>query len=170
MENFKRTEDGKGVILPDVDTERYPEASAAYLAKVTFEKDGKIKNVTVPKGRVLPFDKPARRVEAKRLITVKAHRPDGGIVQLPLEGQINNQVASPADFIGLRGFIRKNFTIFFDFETGQPAFCKTWGCYAEALPELDGYCHTSHKGITAPEESSGAFGAGATGTDSMRQL
>lgn len=170
MENFERTEDGKGVVLPDVDLERYPEPTTAYGAKVDLDEEGKVLSVKLPKERTLMFDKPGRRLETKRLVTIKAHHPNGSIQQLPLEGQINNQIASPSDFVGLRGHLRKGYVVFFDFDRGVPAFCKTWGCYAEAQIETGGFCTPEHKNVTAPEEEAGQFGAASTGSDSYRRL
>ena len=87
---------------------------------------------------------------------------DGTLIQLPLEGQINNNVASPENAIGLRGYDRKGTFVFFNYDTHEGAFCPTWGCWAKWDKKNDGYCSERHAAITKPKSTAGAFGSGAT--------
>lgn len=162
MQNFEVTEEGDGVKLPDVDREEFELPSYAFGAKVTRDKDGNPTKVTLPKERVLKFAKPGKNVGFKRLFTVKAMKPDGTVIQIPLERQINNNVASPEDAIGLRKYTKRGYKAFYDFEHNQALFCGTWDCWAAADPKHGNFCCAAHKDITQPEENAGAFGLGAT--------
>lgn len=154
------------LLLRDVDREEFEFPSTAYGAKTKFDKDGNVTAVTLPsKGkRILKFAKPGGRVGAKRLYTVKAEKANGSVVQVPMEGQINNNVASPENFIGLRHYEKRGMNIFFDYDTGRGAFCPTLDCWAKWNDQFAGFCCPAHREITAPEadSSGGAFGQGAT--------
>lgn len=154
----------RGIILPDVNQDDFDHpASAALGAVVTKASDGQIESVEIPEKRFIPFWKPGRRLETKAIVTVKAVTPDGRLIQIPLEDQINNHVASPETGLGLQGYIRKGFTVFWDPQTGQSAFCQTWGCYAEAnYKDHGGYCSEVHAGISKPKVNSQGFSMGAT--------
>lgn len=110
----------------------------------------------------VPFAPPGRKVEHKVIYTVKALSPDGVLVQLPLEEQINNHVASPEDFVGLRFYTRKGFNLFWDFEQRLGVFCPTRDCWAKWNIQFDGACSPQHKAITIPTKAPGKFSDGAT--------
>ena len=151
-----------GIELREIDREQYEFPSTAYGAKTKFDKDGNAIDVTFPKKRFFAFDKPGKVVGAKRLYTVKAEKANGALVQLPMEGQINNQVASPENFIGLRFYQRRGFNIFFDFQTGIGAFCPTRDCWAAWNSEYDGFCTPQHRELTQPDTGGSIIGEGAT--------
>lgn len=158
----KKVDGVKGVVLREIDRELYPLPGAAFGADVTLDDDDQIVEVELEEERFLGFQKPGMRVGAKRLYTVKAEKPDGTIVQLPLEGQINNNLAAPDMFIGLQVYTRKGFNAFFDMETGVGAFCPTWDCWAEWNKNIDGFCTEEHQAITRPKKAQGAFDANVT--------
>ncbi len=167
-----RETDGKklrGVVLPEPNMDALPwgadTPAAAYLAESELEEDGTVISTTIPTERFVPFSKPGLRVESDQLVTVKAMGPGGNLVQLPMENQINNHVASPSDHVGVKYYERKGFTIFFDFLTGVGVFCPTKNCWAEWNKKNTGYCTDVHKAITNPDTGPGKFGAGATTTD-----
>jgi len=155
--------DGKeGVFLRDVDREIFELPESAFGADVELNDDGHAVEVTLPEKRFMPFADAGARVEAKRLYTVKAEKTDGTIVQIPLEPQINNNVAAPDMFIGLQHYTRKGYNVLFDLETGIGAFCPTWGCWAKWNKDTEGYCSERHAEITKPSAVEGSFGSGAT--------
>ena len=158
----KKVDGVQGIVLRDVDREIYELPESAFAAEVELDHDGKAKKVTLAEDRFLPFKDPGARVEAKRLYTVKAEKTDGTVVQIPLEPQINNNIAAPDMFIGLQFYTRKGYNVFFDLETGVSAHCPTWGCWAKWNKDLDGFCCEAHREITKPATSSGQFGEGAT--------
>ncbi len=110
----------------------------------------------------LKFASPGLPVEHKVIYTVKAISPDGTLVQLPLEEQINNHVASPEDFVGLRFYTRKGFTVLWDFEHRLGVYCPTRDCWAKWNNTFDGACSPQHKSITIPTKEPGKFSDGAT--------
>lgn len=115
----------------------------------------------------LPFQAPGGLIPARNIRTVKAISPDGVLVQLPLENQINNNVASPEDRIGLRVYQRKGFTILFDFETGRGVYCPGSDCWAQANDAHRGACSASHEAILFHQaDNAGKFGTGATTSQS----
>lgn len=156
-----------GVNLKAVNREDHELPSSAFGAKVTHDKDGNPTKVELAHERRLVFDKPGKRVGAKRLYTVKAQKPDGSLIQIPLEGQINNNVASPENFLGLRYYEKKGFQIFFDYDTGKGEVCPSWDCWAQWNDLYDGFCCQEHKDITKPNKGDGAFGAQATTSASV---
>lgn len=164
MKTWKtKTVDGqKGIVLHPVDEELYELPSSAFGAVVEHDKDDRVLKVELPEERFVPFNKPGARVGAKRLYTVKGMKADGTLIQIPLEDQINNNVASPADAVGLRGYVRRGIDVFYDFDTGEGAYCPTWDCWAEWNGKLDGFCTDAHREITKGAEGSGPFGQGAT--------
>jgi len=158
----KKVDGVKGIVLRDVDREIYELPESAFGAEVELDKDGKAIKVDLLEERFLPFTAPGARLEAKRLYTVKGEKTDGTVVQIPLEPQINNNIAAPDMFIGLQFYTRKGYNVFFDLETGVSAHCPTWGCWAEWNPEFGGFCCAQHREITQPESNAGQFGEGAT--------
>jgi len=161
----KKVDGVKGIVLREIDREFHELPETALGADVTLDKDGKATKVVLAEERFLPFTDAGKRVAAKRLYTVKAEKPDGTVVQLPLEGQINNNIAAPDMFIGLQFYTRKGFNVFFDLETGISAHCPTWDCWAEWNDEFEGFCTAAHQAITMPSdgaEGGRGFGSGAT--------
>jgi hypothetical protein len=118
----------------------------------------------------LPFDKPGKSLPGKQLYTIKAIDPSGVLVQLPWENQINNNIASPGDALGLRFYERKGFTLLFDFKTETGTYCPTLDCWA-AWGEFGGFCSALHRNITSPSASreGSIFEANATTTSSARR-
>lgn len=164
MKNWKtKTVDGvKGIVLPKIDRELHELPSTAMGAKVRLDNDGNPIEV-VDEASFVPFADPGKRVASKRLYTIKVIKGDGTLIQVPFENQVNNNIASPENAIGLRGFQRKGFQVLFDFETHTAAFCPTWGCWAEWNDKLDGFCSESHREITKPkDDDSSRFGTNAT--------
>lgn len=163
----KKVDGVEHLVLPNVDRELNELPSGAYGAIVTHDKDGRTETVELPEERLVPFQDAGKRVEFKRLYTIKGMSPDGTLVQIPFENQINNNVASPENAIGLRGYLRRGFTVFFDFETHEGAFCPTWGCWAKWDEDHQGFCSPSHQGITKPRDDAGSrFGQNATTSSS----
>ena len=146
------TRDGvRGLMLPAVDVEEIDhEPDSTYGGSLDE--------------RFLPFAKPGMRVEAKSIYTVKGVHKDGTVVQLPLEDQINNNVASPETFLGLQAYIRKGMTVFFDPMQGIGAFCPTWACWAEWNDKNPrGFCCEAHMKATIGEnEAPSGFAQNAT--------
>jgi hypothetical protein len=158
----KKVDGAKGVSLREIDRDRYPLPQSAFGADVTLDDDKKAIAVEIPEERFMAFDKPGKRIAAKRLYTVKGEKPDGSVTQIPLEGQINNNLAAPDMFIGLQFYTRKGFNVFFDLETGVGAFCPTWDCWAEWNKDINGFCSEAHRNITKPEKAEGPFEAQST--------
>ncbi len=151
-----------GITLPNVDREEYPRPSGAYGSIVEMDDDGRVLSVDLPEDRVFPFAKPGKRVKHDVLYTVKAMKPSGAVVQLPLEDQINNQGASPENMIGVAPYVRKGFILFWDTMKGKGEFCPTKDCFAKWNDKFTGFCHPEHKAITSPEGNSAGFGEGVT--------
>ena len=145
-------------------------SSGAYGTKSETDSDGRpIKTEYLVKGETieLPFQPPGGLIPARNIRTVKAVSPDGVLVQIPLENQINNNVASPEDRIGLRIYQRKGFTILFDFETGRGVYCPASDCWAQASDAHRGACSGSHETILFHQaDNAGKFGTGATTSQS----
>lgn len=155
----------RGLILPNVDQTAFDfPPTAAYGSETTKDDSGRVLEVVIPEDRFVPFAKPGGRLETKALRMIKAHTPDGRLVQIPMEDQINNHIASPENGIGLQPYIRKGFLVYWDPQTGKTAFCQTWGCWAEAkyTKELNGFCSLQHNAITEPKVERGGFSMGAT--------
>lgn len=167
MKNWKVTkQDGaSGISLRTVDRELIEKPATAFDSTTTHDKDGRPLTVEMPEVRFFPFAKPGRPVATKRLYTIKGEKADGTLIQIPLEDQINNNIASPENAIGLQLYSRRGINVFFDFETGEAAFCPTWDCWAQWNKEFDGFCSDVHREITKGETQNAAssgFGAGAT--------
>lgn len=164
MKNWKVTKkDGEqGITLRTVDRELVDMPTSAYDSYTEHDSDGRPLRVDLAEERFLPFAKSGGRVAAKRLYTVKGEKADGTVIQIPLEDQINNNIASPQNAIGLQHYSRRGINVFFDFETGEAAFCPTWDCWAQWNKEFDGFCCEAHRDITKGSETEGAFGQGAT--------
>jgi len=165
----------RGIVLPDVDLDAIDFIpSAAYGAESELEdpndSKSRVVDATVPEKRFVPFHRPGLRVETKALYTVKAIDPGGVLVQLPMEDQINNHVASPDDFVGLTGFIRQGFTVLYDLQKGKGLYCPTWGCWAEWNDSNQGFCTGVHLEITKPNRKVTGFSEGATTSQSVRGI
>lgn len=82
--------------------------------------------------------------------TLKMIRPDGMLIQIPYEGQINNTAGSLAD--GIERYRRKGFKL------TEPMLCPTKDCYEVAAAHekgaqkgrwiYDGYCSEDHRNRT----------------------
>lgn len=151
-----------GVTLPPVDRGFHEFPAAAFEAESEFDKDGNAIATELAEERTIKFAEPGRPVKHDVLYTVKAIKPSGAVVQLPLEDQINNQVASPENVIGLQVYVRKDFTVLWDFAKNVGVFCPTKDCWAKWNDKFAGFCHESHRAITKPEGNVGGFGEGAT--------
>jgi len=102
----------------------------------------------------LLFDKPGRAL-SKQLYVIKALMPDGRLVQLPFEQQIqNNAGGDPADAIGLRRYQRKGIKVLIDFDTLVPVYCAALDCWAQAAADGDhiGFCSARHAKYTLPNQ------------------
>ncbi len=168
MAKYKVTKEG--ITLPNVNREDYPTPSGAYGAVSTLDDNGNVLSVELEEDRVMLFDKPAKRVKHDVLYTVKAMKPSGAVVQLPLEDQINNQVASPENLVGVMPYVRKGFILFWDTAKGKGVFCPTKDCFAKWNYKIAGFCDPSHLAITAPEGKNLGFGEGATTSRSVGAL
>jgi hypothetical protein len=127
---------------------------AAFAAQPVAPITGNIETqqfiVDYKKFNNLHFGKPGLNLPKKRQYTVKAFHKDGRLVQLPFEGQIqNNAGGDPEDAIGLRRYQRKGIVLLFDFETMQPVYCAAWGCWARADGRT-GFCTDKHAAHTLP--------------------
>jgi hypothetical protein len=122
--------------------------------------------------RHLMFGRPGRNLPKKRLYTIKAIMPDGRLVQLPFEQQIqNNAGGDPEDAIGLRRYQRKGIKVLINFSSLVPVYCAAWGCWAQAAEggPFIGFCSIRHAQHTLPNQYKDAgsivrsiFGEGAT--------
>lgn len=141
-------------------------SSGAFSTKSVIDKDGVITStewLTKGDSIELPFTPPGARLPAKSIFTVKAISPDGVLVQLPLEDQINNNTASPADFVGLRVYQRKGFQILMDLSTGQKVYCPGWDCYAPSLEQYRGACSAQHEAfLYRQNDEAGRLSSGVT--------
>lgn len=158
----------EGIILPNVDRELFPTPSAAFGAVVKHDKDGRVLSVELEEDRLFPFHKPGGRVKHDVLYTVKAMKPSGAVVQLPLEDQINNHVASPENMVGIMPYVRKDFVMFWDMAKNKGEMCPTKDCWAKWNDKFTGFCHPDHLAITSPQGNSLGFGEGATTSKSFR--
>lgn len=165
MKNWKTTKrDGKeGILLRTIDRDVHEFPTSAHDSVSELDKDSRPISVELPEERWLEFAPPGRQIGAKRIYTIKAEKRDGSVVQLALEDQINNNVASPENAIGLQFYSRRGINVFFDFETGEAAFCPSWDCWAKWNPKFEGFCSEVHRTITKGDEDPDAgFGKGAT--------
>lgn len=143
---------------------------SAFGTESTFDEEGKVlttsykdKGTTNP----LPFTEPGLPVGNRNIYTVKAVDPAGVLVQLPLEDQINNNTASPEDFIGLRTYQRKGFTILFDLTNARGTYCPAADCWAAWDDRYRGGCSPQHERLLfAKKDNAGNFSQGVTTTRS----
>lgn len=111
----------------------------------------------------LPFTEPGLPTPVKNIYTIKALSPDGVLVQLPLADQINNNVASPEDFVGLRVYQRKGFQLLFDLDTATGIYCPLWDCWARWSHQYRGACSPTHESqLFHQNDNAGKFSEGAT--------
>lgn len=110
----------------------------------------------------LKFEPAGTQRRLKNLTTVKAFDREGVLVQLPVADQINNNVAGSDQLIGLRHYVRKGFTVLWDFEQNKGAYCPMSDCHAAWNDEFRGYCCAEHMGTMDVKENPGMFGAGVT--------
>lgn len=118
----------------------------------------------LPWGRELTFTEPGAERRLKNIFTVKAFDPDGTLVQLPVADQINNNVASPENMLGLRIYEKKGFDVLWDHARGVGAYCPMGDCFAEWNPQFGGYCSTEHRKSMDIRDNPGRFGGEVTST------
>lgn len=134
------------------------------------------RNVDVPvdEDKVAEFDfhAPGLKLKGKKQVTMKSLHPQGALVQLPNEPQINNGISGdPQDKLGLNLYRRKGFQMLED-ENGNPIVCQAWGCWAEAQPQFAYYCCEPHRDYTNPagEAAGVGFSFGATTKRNVRLI
>lgn len=112
----------------------------------------------------LAFAAPNAPIGGSVLYVVKAIQPDGRIIQLPFEDQINNTAAGDReDAIGLRKYERRGITLLWDWNEFLPIYCAHINCWARAMvPGLvekypahrgavnSGFCSLRHQARTLP--------------------
>lgn len=128
-----------------------PTAFAAKpVGEITGQQDTQQFVLDPEKVKFLHFQNPGQNLPKKRLYTIKAFKPEGGLVQLPFEPQIqNNAGGDPEDAIGLRRYARKGYLLLMDPITLQPVYCAAWGCWAQADGKT-GFCSVRHAAHTLP--------------------
>jgi hypothetical protein len=168
----------KTLKLPEMDIELFG-PSSYFTEPIGPATDGEGQEFAILMERLkgLTFDGiPGRALnKAKKLRVMKAIKPDGTIIQLPLEDQINNAVAGrPGDQIGLLTYTDKGYVLLQD-PNKYPYYCYAVDCWAAAMrkaiekkfPEHveatgTGFCSEAHLGHTMPNRSAGMFGIDAT--------
>ncbi len=166
-------------ILEELDYENFGPTS--FFVKPTGEPTGDGESqefeILVEKLAGLTFDKvPGRQLQkSKKLRVMKAIKPDGTLIQLPMEDQINNAVAGrPGDQIGLLTYTDKGYLLMQDAEK-YPYYCYAVDCWAAAMRTSmvkkypghevaigTGFCSMMHIDHTMPNRGGGMFGEGAT--------
>jgi len=159
----KKVDGVEGIALRVVDRETQEFPSSAYDSVTEHDKDDRVISVVLPDERFLPFLQPGKQLPPKAIYTIKAEKTDGSVIQIPLEDQINNNKASPENAIGLQGYIRKGYNVWFDFESGKASHCPSWDCWAKWNDKFEGYCSEIHQSVgnSSGDEVKG-FGGGAT--------
>lgn len=108
------------------------------------------------------FHKPRKKGPNKSLYTIGAINRQGVLIKIPLENQINNQIASDTGFTGLSLYTRKGFRVLFDEKLNEGVFCPGWDCYAAWNPDNFGYCGAVCGAIQAKVTGGSLFSQGAT--------
>lgn len=108
------------------------------------------------------FQKATTRKEVKPLYSVGAVMPNGTLVKLPLEQQINNQVVAAGELIGLRVYERKGAVILWDFDKNVGVFCPAWSCFAKWDADGAGFCSAACRDATERPTGGRLFGSNAT--------
>lgn len=145
----------------DIDTSQWgPTAFAATpVGDITGYYESQEFVIDEEKSMFLHFTEPGLNIAKKRSYVVKAFKPDGTLVQLGFEPQIENTAASSReDAIGLRRAQQRGFTILYDFNTGLPVYCATWDCWAKAR-DGEHFCSDAHASYSAPTERESSSGA-----------
>lgn len=141
-------------------------ADGALGRVATFDKKGTVSGSEWTDGErtiTLPFTEPGGRTPSRGLYTVKAVSPDGVLVQLPLQDQINNNTASPEDYVGLRVYQRKGYQLLFDIDTARGVYCPASDCWAPWLDQFRGACSGVHeRELFSNSDNAGNFSQGAT--------
>lgn len=130
-----------------------PTAFAAIpVGRITGSMDTQEFTLDAAKVDFLHFQAPGQNLPKKRLYTIKALKPNGELVQLPFEPQIqNNAGGDPEDAIGLRRYARKGYLLLMDMISMQPVYCAAWGCWARADGRT-GFCSDKHAKHTLPNK------------------
>ncbi len=160
----------KGRTFPKV---KKPSA-AAFGTESTLDEEGRVLETKWKDSKgntvALPFTEPGQATNNRNLYTVKAISPDGVLVQLPLENQINNNTASPEDLVGLRLYQRKGYTILFDMTLFRGVYCPAADCWAPWLDEHRGACSGLHeRQLNAQKDNAGNFSQGVTTSSTWRR-
>jgi hypothetical protein len=150
---------------PEIDFEAlYPTSYFAVIDKQGESLDDIEFHVDEDKLVGLAFAKPDLQIRSKSLYVVKGLQPDGRIIQIPFEDQINNTAAGDReDALGLRRYERRGITLFWDWASFLPIYCAHIDCWARAMvPELGakypqhraaantGFCSLRHQARTLP--------------------
>ncbi len=165
MPSTRTRHTNKKIPLPEIDSDDLQ--SAGWQANVTqVDSDGKPIDWEADPEREVYFDTPGGPLAGKRLKVMKALMLDGRLVQLPVEPQINNQVAGDeADRLGLQRYIRRGAQLLTR-KDNSPIVCMAWDCWAEAQAKFAGFCSAEHRQHTEPSNPEGRFGMNVTGRSS----
>ena len=112
----------------------------------------------------IAFSAPDGNIAVRSLYVVKAVQPDGRIIQIPFEEQINNTAAGDReDALGLRRYERRGIALLWDWANFLPIFCAHVDCWARAMVEElsakypqhrraanTGFCSLRHQARTLP--------------------
>jgi hypothetical protein len=150
--------------------------ATAFFGKI--DEDGDLV-LDTEKMKGITFDRVHGRPLAreKRGKVMKAFKPDGTLIQLPTEKQINNAAAGrPGDMIGLLPHIDKGFMMCWD-DNRYPHYCSATDCWAPAMrgslktkqkEHVDaigtGFCSVYHQDHTQPNRAGGPFSQNVTTT------
>lgn len=161
-----RTPEKSTLTVSDIDAPHFeddqllPSAFAAVITRQAERGEDVEFDIDEERMTKLVFDKPGKNLPSKRLFTVKAFNPNGVLVQLPFEDQIQNTAGSSReDAIGLRRYENKGFKLLFDFATLSTVYCAAWDCWAQAA-EGQLFCSPAHQSATLPKPGGGDAGFG----------
>lgn len=131
---------------PVIDNAEFgPQAFAAVPAEdgtFTIDKD---------KAQWLHFTKPGGTIPNRPSYTIKAFQPDGRLIQIPFEPQIQNSAAGDKeDAIGLHRARRKGIHVLIDWDSLLPVYCPASDCWAQGNPKFEGFCSPQHANKTLP--------------------
>ncbi len=166
--------------MPELDIELF--GPTAFFVDPVKDGDGRgetqMFEIMLERLKGLSFDgNPGRSLQKqKKLRVMKAIKPDGTIIQLPMEDQINNAVVgTPGAQIGLLPATQKGYHLLQD-KDQYPYFCYAIDCWAAAMRKnlkkrfpqhMDavgtGFCTLRHADHILPNRrGAGIFGEAAT--------